>query len=53
MKKNTQARVLPLVTANCGQQGCSTLPYIMPFAGTKEAFTKHSIEKFKPYKQAA
>lgn len=53
MKKNTQARVFPLVTANCGQQGCDIQPYIMPFGGTKEAFKKHSIEKFKPYRRAA
>jgi len=51
-KKKEQAGVIPLPTANCGQQGCS-IPYIMPFAGTRESFERHSIEKFKPYRRAA
>lgn len=56
MKKNNKERGLPqTVKANCGQQGCDITQYIQPFAGTKEAFQKHVIEKFKTYttKQAA
>jgi len=51
-KKNTQKGVIPLVTANCGQQGCS-IPYIMPYAGTQSDFQRHAEEKFKPFKKAA
>lgn len=56
MKKSNKERGLPLIIkANCGQQGCDITQYTQPFAGTKEAFTKHVIEKFKTYttKQAA
>lgn len=53
MKKNSQKGVTPVIKQSCGSQGCDLQPYIMPFSGTKEAFIKHAIEKFKPYKTTA
>lgn len=54
MKKDSKSGVQPIIKASCGSQGCDLQPYVMPFAGTKQAFDKHAIEKFKPYiKKAA
>jgi hypothetical protein len=51
-KKNAKKGFPPVIKASCGKEGCDLQPYVMPFAGTKEAFDKHTIEKFKPFKIA-
>lgn len=53
-KENKKRGFLSNIKASCGQQGCNITQYTQPFGGTKEAFDKHFIEKFKPYiKKAA
>lgn len=53
MKKDSKKGANPIIKASCGQQGCDTQPYIMPYSGTKEDFSRHAKEKFKTFKQAA